>query len=166
MQVPKESAAALREQIEEAFRDSVYPGHSNIVYDLRYADCREVAEAFKAKHWKDVPLEVLLHYHESLSFFSDEAFRFYLPAYLLIAVERYGEADVIPLYVLFSLQPPPTGEERDRFLRRMEGFTRAQREAIKSFLRFMRDEHAADFPTSDLTRDEPSALLDRFWEAF
>lgn len=165
MRAPSEWTV-VRDQIRDAFRVAAYPGDSNIVYDLRYPDCREIAAAFKGKHWGDVPLELLLGSHESLSFFTDEAFRFYLPAYLLAAIERYEDADIIPLYVLFSLRPSRKGEEEARFLARMEGFSTVQREAIRSFLRFMAHAHAADFPSNDLTRDEPSLLLEQFWEQF
>jgi len=80
---------------------------------------------------------------ETLGFFTPAAFRFYLPAYMMVSLDpdHEAEADIIPEYTVFDLTPPVG--ERDNvygwkyFLEKMNGFTESQKQAIRSYLRYM-----------------------------
>ncbi|MGB7520529.1 MAG: DUF6714 family protein, partial [Spirulinaceae cyanobacterium] len=102
------SEAAILEKIENNFGDSLYPGDDNIVYDNsgRCLECLDIEQAFQGKHWKDVPSETIIYQNSALTFFSVEAFRFYLPAYLCVAIEHYYPSDVIPDYIVSNLTLP------------------------------------------------------------
>ena len=96
--------ATLAEQIESAFAATSYPGDEHIC-DPRPGDdeVSEYAMEFRGIMWQKLhPTFLLLHY-AALSFFTHEAFRYYLPAYLLADLYGFerGEAGAAdPVYHL------------------------------------------------------------------
>jgi hypothetical protein len=82
---------------------------------------------FEGKRWKDVTLDSLRSGYPGpasacLNFMSPEAFRYYLPAFLIITMEDPVEADAIVDTVISSLRPPefPDADFLD-FVRRYLG---------------------------------------------
>ena len=120
-------AEELRHKLEVAFAEVKYPGDERLVYDTsgRVLECKQVAAAFRGKHWRQIQCDNL----ESGAIFclSPEAYRFYLPAYLITSVLHYDEADVIPSEVVFSLIPPSDAKDIEiygqLYHQRMKGFT-------------------------------------------
>jgi hypothetical protein len=163
---------ALIEQIEQTFASVLYPGDNRICIGVTDEDRRllgteqaEIEAAFKGLHWREVPLEVLNCHQSALSFFSPEAFRFYLPAFMLasLGVPRWP-SDLLPAgvgiknAVIWSLDPPKEMSWKPRsdptvawFLERMSGFNPEQKAAIRTFLSFAG------------SRDAKVALA-RYWE--
>jgi hypothetical protein len=159
-QRPK-SSEQLAKIIRKAFASSQYPGDNRLVYDNSgsHLECNQVADAFKGKHWADLPVDFLRRHADSMFFFTPEAYRFYLPAYLLAAVLSYRDADVIPNNLVHTFIPPASeGPERERFESRTHGFDAQQRLATKMFLEFLSSEHSQDFP-----RGDPQIALDKYW---
>jgi hypothetical protein len=105
----------LKQQIENAFIDLKYPGDNNIVWISEYDPEKiEIKEDFKNKHWKDLTLEFLWpKQSQSLGFFTPQAYRFYLPGYMIVSVEFYDDSDVIPEYVIDSLTPFTESDEKE-----------------------------------------------------
>ena len=98
-------------EIEEAFADVPYPEDENISpYEP------EDAEAFKRRHWRDVSVDFLMpRYKSSLGLFEPEAYRFYLPAYLIASLLHYDSVDVMPTEVIGGLtRPSPEDDARDK----------------------------------------------------
>jgi hypothetical protein len=153
--------AAVRRRINAAFANARYPGDDNIGYDKtgQNLECKQIAEHFRGMSWPDVDLAFLREYGEHadasacLTFMSPEAFRYYLPAFLLVLVENFQEADVLVETVISSITP-----RRDQskpalveFVRlRLEGFTPEQREAIRLFLEYMKREHGQEYLFGEL----------------
>jgi hypothetical protein len=95
-------ATELREAVERAFADRQYPG------DGRIADSDPPYESYKGhaisafhrgKGWQEITLRHLLDEYAgdptaSLAFMTPEGWRYYLPAYLLMALD-WDEADAI-----------------------------------------------------------------------
>jgi hypothetical protein len=148
------AAESLRREIEGAFANAKNLGDDKLVYDNSggHLECNEVAAAFRGKHWKEIPLDVLRYHSSGLFFFTPEAYRFYLPAYLIAAALYHDEADTIPGSVVFSLIPPSDARDVQTYHRRMEGFTSSQRNAIKSFLEFLKAQHPGDDLLGDLDK--------------
>lgn len=144
----------LRHLIEVAFAGVGYPGDDRLVYDTSGCclECKDVAAAFRGKHWKEIPLDVLRYHSSAIFFLTPEAYRFYLPAYLIAGSVNYDEADVIPDSVVFSITPPSDERDFDDYRRKMEGFTPLQRKALRSFLEFLKKHHAEDFPLGELDK--------------
>ncbi len=154
----------LRQQIESAFAEVLHPGDDRIAYSNIDQDGASLAAAFRGKHWKELkPHE--LHHHE-MTFLSREGLQFYLPAYLLASMEGYDGTlyeDIRP-FTVYGLTLPDEDTPRNRNLREsrlrdFESFTPAQKQAIRSFLEYARDEWTDDFPGGE----SPSKALERYW---
>jgi hypothetical protein len=125
-------------------------------------ECPEIAKAFRGRRWDAVPLETLRYHHEALFLFTDEAYRYFLPAYLTATVKSYKKAGNISHSVVFSLRPRPKDDpELKRFRARMGGFSKTQKVAIRAFLEHMVAEHDEDDPLHDVPR-----ALGRYWARF
>lgn len=176
METPDAGVAAA---ITRAWADAEDPADGQLAG--RDSCCGEygyVAEFFRGRHWRDVTLESLKDYagpaDACLSFMSGAALRYYLPAFMLIALTEpltgassnweMSLVDVAtttlnpPRYrpevhaLEQTLTPPAqqsTSPEATDRLRmwwedRMQGFTRAQRAAIVAFLTRMQERRADD----------------------
>lgn len=141
----------LARKIRDVFSSNEYPGDDKLVAGDD-PECLEIRAAFKGKRWEEVPLPVLDYHYSSLSFFSPEAYRYYLPAFLLASVLSYRAAGMVPGATVFSLTAPRTqGKIMDWFLERIRGLTPSQKAVIKEFLEFMDLEHGPDFPNVRFT---------------
>lgn len=168
---------ALIALIEQAFADTVYPEGAKIT-DCSWQncdECREIAEAFEGKHWTSVRnARFLRKYHEALPLFQPEAFRFYLPAYMIVNLKSRAYLGIMPESITFNLTPPEIkgvlaedwfnkfGETQiDYWTRRVSGFTTEQKQAIKAYVEY-------DFPRtwsmSSMKQDYERALA--FWDTF
>jgi hypothetical protein len=152
---------AVRRRIVAAFAAARYPGDDNIGYDKtgEHLECKQVADYFRGTRWQDVDLAFLRKYGERadasacLTFMSPEAFRYYLPAFLLVVAESFDEADLLVQTVVSSITPRRDQSNRAlvEFVRkRLEGFTSEQREAIRLFLEYMKREHAQEYLFGEL----------------
>lgn len=96
------------DRISKRFHETAYPGDEHIVYDNsgQILECVDIKAAFHGKAWKKIPWQLLVEQNSGLSFFTPEAFCYYLPAYLVAIVERYDEVDVLPGVVVDHLTLP------------------------------------------------------------
>ena len=179
---PLSAAERVRQaasDIRRTFADMLKPAPNAIATRtrafLQYEDEEgRVAERFFAgKDWRDMTYRVIregLTTPESaaLTFMSPEGFRYFLPAYMLIALEEYDISDVTAESAILSLTPDVlefTGNADDPgswFGRRVGGFTDAQRRAIAGFLLAMQEMHGQDFSEDS----SPMAALERYWARF
>ena len=151
-------AACLVEEICAAFACLSEPDRAKLVVTTKGDwEGDRVMEDFGGKHWREVPLGVLVRHYDACHLMRPEAYRFYLPAYMLACVENYVEADLIPDFVVSSLVPGRSPLSRAS-LRAL--FTPEQRRAIGHFLEYLREvcpeNYAADYFES--TRDLSAAL--------
>jgi hypothetical protein len=177
--------------IEQAWEGEPYPGDDRLAGKASYcpSEYTYVAGFFRGKHWKDVTLEGLRSGYEGppdacLAFMSAEAFRFYLPAFMLIAVRDYDRADMAGEAAIAALTPPTfhpelyelakqpgvtedmnpcsranVARQREWWDGRVAGFTARQRQAMIAFLDYMHRTHGAhDVP--DLSG--PKAALEHW----
>lgn len=98
----------LRADIRETFSSIAYPGNDNIVPYPDGYEYNDVYKAFKSVNWQEVNWEWLkMHYSaptgDALLFMTPEAYRYYLPAYLLITIDSYEECDVLSDYIIYGL---------------------------------------------------------------
>jgi len=157
----------LKDEIEGAFRDMPYPGDDNIAANKR-DECEEGLAAFKGKHWKDITFEFLVpNLKSSATFFTPEAYRFYLPAYLMVVAEYYFESDALSVNIIKDLVLPDEGKYEkwkrncDEFYERFEPLNTEQKRAIKSFLEFTIDMYM--YRDATLCNDNILAL-ERYWQ--
>lgn len=147
----------LRQKIEEAFSDGNYPADERIVIGERFGDLK-VVTAFKGKHWKEISSDVIFQLRFDLSRFTPEAFRFYLPAYLIESLRGENSGEIRQL-VVWSLDPHEDDKHRHaEFLIKVEGFSAIQKTAIKAFIKYYIDTEPHRLSDDD--------KIEHFWEKY
>jgi hypothetical protein len=143
---------SICQAINAAFDDTPYPGDANIVDDIR-GEGAMVAEIFCGKHWKELSPEVLFLYRNSIPFFSADAYRFYLPAFMIAA---FSNQDILES-VLYSLDRKSQIDEI-AFLKKAGRLKGSEKKAVKLFLEFIKDNYSRDYPR------EPVSALQHYWD--
>lgn len=146
----------LQRQIESAFADVSYPGDGRIAYAPKAWEGEELNADFQGRHWKDLPRDVLRQHSHDLALFSVEGFLFYLPAYLLAAVDDFWD---VREFVLSRLTLPEETQQRELTLKQFERLTPAQKNAVRASLEFFQDE-----ARGELSRAHVSTALERYWD--
>jgi hypothetical protein len=147
----------LRALIANAWADVEYPGDAAIASDNTgyHLECNQVRDFFRQKRWNDISHSMLRTYvgDESacLSFMSPVAFRYYLPAYMLVAIDNYDYAGVTANSAVTALIPQTSKELATFWTQRTSGFSEHQSDAIVAFLLFMEENHGNDYLSHGLT---------------
>lgn len=94
--------------IRSAFTDEIYPGDGNLIYDKSgtHLECEQVRTAFTRKRWEQLDKPFLINHRQDYTCFSGEAFRYYLPAFLLLVISDFDEADDLPFNLVSALTLP------------------------------------------------------------
>ena len=121
----------LIERIECAWGNSPRPleGHATSAPDV-YDDSAELEEALRGKHWRDVSRDTVYEHRLDLALLSPEGFRFYLPAWLLAALEDWESRAL-----LLSFFKVTRGS--GTFEKALSNFSIAEREALRAFFEYM-----------------------------
>jgi hypothetical protein len=141
------STDELVAELEEAFRDEVYPGDLNIIYDNFSWDSEvlRIRENFKVYTWQTVPKELLHNEQFGLPFLSKKGLKYYLPAFLCFAVRDYSGSDAIPDNLVYGLILPT---EIDMLVSAFS--TRPSRLSTDTALSSLNEEHQARLLTTDV----------------
>lgn len=98
-------------------------------------ECEELRESFGGRHWSDLPADVIRYQREALVLLTTEAFRAYLPAYMLLALRSDDPANAdVQQYTLFSLAPEER-ERRHELIGRIASWSAAEIDAVVAYLR-------------------------------
>lgn len=167
----------LKQTIHEAFADVEAPPEWCLVRSREDEEASLLEAEFRPvlhQHWFELPHGFLdrapAGYGSALSFFSDEAFRFYLPAYPTAAVEGHLQQAEPTFHLTNRLYPPinltPVNPRRygartwlDSAAYRHSLFTRAQCVAIIAFLRWV----AQSLETSPDQRQQIQDAIAGYW---
>lgn len=154
-------AEDVRRRIVDAFGSARHPGEDNLVDDETALEPMAVAKALEGKTWREVNLSFLRAYGERgdssaiLSFLSPAAFRYFVPAFMLLLLDHYAEADVLADTAISKLAPwrDPADSALTKFFEvRHQSFDAQERSAVLAFLKFIKQEHGADYVQGDLDR--------------
>jgi hypothetical protein len=111
-------------------------------------------------------VECAYRYSDLLEVFTPEAYRFYLPKFLVAAIDPACNPQVTEVLV-WRLFPPPENslQERAHFEARAALMTAPQVDAVREFLRFVAERDAEEyaFDDEDETAQNPQRALDRYW---
>lgn len=111
-------------------------------------ECEEVRHSFSSKTWQDLlddPADPLQFLGDALPLFSESAFEYYLPAYMVWSLRHLHTDNMLADNLVWTLCPTdPYGSadealnlaKRDRLVRRTSALTLAQKDAVKAFLEF------------------------------
>lgn len=157
-------AGPLNRLIDKAFARVRYPGDTALLHPS-YSGANAEVRGFQGKawtsDWRRIPREVVEENYCSLLFFSPQAFRFFLPAYMSCALTA-GNGDRTSSVLSFTLYclNPEVNEQAflEHFLGQVRGFIAQQKEAVRSFLELIRDEHH-----DESLRREAVDGLKRYW---
>lgn len=125
-------------EIRDAFNDVAYPGDDRIVSVPLHEP--EMVKAFVGKHWREILDPEFLEVWRYFPFFTYEGLLFYLPAYLLAAIEYSGRSAewLAPLFCklypetdIFDIQDVRASQELVQMM------TEGQRRAIRHFLEYL-----------------------------
>ncbi len=156
-------------EIESAFAELPIPGRGEIITNLYWAgrldiERRDTIEGLAEKKWQDLDRDAVVRYATALPTLTPEAFRYYIPAFLIDVVHESGRLDhslpvsdtVVPMLVSRI-----AGKEDPLLVERTRCFNRSQSQAVYNFLVYR-------IPTSleerDLTPEQASQAL-VFWRA-
>jgi hypothetical protein len=89
----------VREQIIEAFADTPRPPDGATSADTY--DDEGTEEYFRGRPWQGHSTERLRHFESSMCFFTPQAFRYFLPAYMLAELDDPDEANAIAQGIAF-----------------------------------------------------------------
>lgn len=126
-----------QESIESAFADVPYPGDDRIADHKDCPECDDVREHFQGATWRGHNVAELQQYQSVLTLFTPQALQYFLPAFMLVSLGAWREADDIPFSILYMCLPSDSSEEaglRQHRRERFEIFTRRQRKAIADYL--------------------------------
>ena len=156
-------ALQLKLDIERVFADVPYPGDDNLIHS-RYQEAIDVAEHFKGikwQDWKDNPSQFLtMRLSGDLFWFNKEAYRYYLPLYMIQALVDIKNADLLPGEIITSLAPPANKPDLKKHVsRKIASMTPSQLKVILSYLEFFKREHEKGFSTRPI--DEAIANIKR-----
>jgi len=129
------NADELKRCIENAFADTVYPGDRNIATNPDHCDeCSETNEFFRGRHWQELSGvdQKLQTGWGGLSFLSPPAWRYFMPAYLLVGLGGGEYAEDAAESVLYALSPKKD-DLAEYFQERASGFTPAQQKCLAAY---------------------------------
>jgi hypothetical protein len=116
----------LADKIEAAFANTPHPGSD--FGDISSTQWDEgIVDYFRGTTWRCHNVRDLRYHSCALSFFTDKAFRYWLPAFMLAELEDPEEADVIAEGIAFHLTDAETAKDC------LQQFTKDELEAIAAF---------------------------------
>lgn len=150
------TADTVAEAISRAFED--VPAPEGGISSCRCSQCAERDASFRGRTWKSITLEQVGRHPLHASRFTPQAFRHYLPAYLLLALGDTEEARESRFCTVFALGPgdpdyPTIRAEREA---RNGTFGPSQVKAIVAFL-----EHVS--LTDGDVREDARLARDEVW---
>jgi hypothetical protein len=169
--------ATVNAQIREAFSRGIYPGDWCLTNSREGTEPGLLEEEFKGKtDWRALDPSFIDRapdgFGTALNFFSDEAFRFYLPAYLLADLDgQLKQADVV-FALIHGLDNESRGKrinpqrygERTWFEHARHKFAMFNAQEAKAIVSYLRYKSATDSVT-DYEKGRINEALENYWAA-
>lgn len=122
------NASEIIQLIEDAWHAVPYPGDDKIFTPDSYDD-EDIVNYFSGTTWRGHSPANLRAHSSAFTFFTPEAFHYWLPAFMIAAIQSPEEADVILGYIARSL-------DGSYAPKRWPLFSSAQRDAVAGYFRF------------------------------
>lgn len=126
----------LKNLIKVSFADTQYPaGKLTDTYDDEGA-----TELFSGTRWQDQNPDILQKHYATLHFLEPDAFRYFLPAFMLAVLEDTESPGNIAHTIAFSFgKPEPDWESR--YTKRIAKFSPIEKQAILQFMDFLYEKY-------------------------
>ena len=150
----------LRAKVIEAFSSTPHPGERNVT-GHPCEECHELRDTYGPLTWDTVPSEIIDQNFGQLPLFTPEAYRYFLPAYLLRCLDIDDPDNLVCEFVIYSLTPDDTDDNQKQWIAdRHNLLDREQKGAVAAFLKHILDTEAfKDFHV------EAADGLRRYWVA-
>ncbi len=129
---------SFTQMVHAAFGDTSYPENNLVQSGTNPNYVGEeisIIKHFTGKRWQEITLESLIANRDCISWFTVEAYRYYLPAYMIAVITHFHEVDVLSNNTLYHLTPPDEHETwKTEFITTSKGFTQAQKSVIQNFI--------------------------------
>jgi hypothetical protein len=122
------NAQEIIQLIEDAWRGVPYPGDGKI-FTPDSCDDEDIVKFFGGTTWRGHSPVNLRAHSSAFTFFTPEAFHYWLPAFMIAAIQSPEEADVILEHISWSLGDCHASK-------RWPLFSSAQRQAVAEYFRF------------------------------
>jgi hypothetical protein len=133
----------LRSLIFKAWKSVPMIAADNMVYpdDALHVERDAAIRYFSGRSWRDVTWESFLSYEGDrsacLCLLSPDAYRYYLPSFMLMAIDSYVPSGPTADLAWWSLTPPDDPMQAQYWADRNAGFSKLQKKAIAGFLEYM-----------------------------
>ena len=157
----------LARKIEAAFAKTPYPEKENLSREGTPEEKKEVQDAFAGKHWKELSRDTLYSYYRELPMFTAEAFRFFLPAFLRVAVLHHPRHDPLGDAVVLFLSPSTPEYPKSfqiHFQNQVNLFTEQERRMIINFLEVYLELDLGQDSFFDYNPEELESVIE-FWKS-
>lgn len=142
---------SVREMVYDAFADTAAPDAAAIAPDCWDLDLErsEIRSAFGEYAWHELPPATLARHRQALFFLTPTAWAYYLPAYMLAAIDAYGEVDTAVTEIASSLTPSRDPDIEATRKARLAALTEKQLGVLLTFIEWAAGEHADDIDEDD-----------------
>jgi len=142
-------------EIEAAFDGLAPPGDDGLLHPQAMDDV-DIVGFYGAPDYREIPDETIISGYAAPSFFSAEAFQYYMPAFMIWSLNHADSIEYAPESTIRAFDPAHDDPSLTEFqLSKFVLFTGPQRAAIVRFLR-------AFLPDPDLG-PVARAALDNYW---
>jgi hypothetical protein len=148
---------ALRQKILEAFPKIDPPGPENIT-SHPCKECDGVRNDFRGVHWWAAGDALIDENFDNLALFTPEAYHYFLPAFLLRALNAFDPDNLVLQFCIYSLSPTKTPIDDPWYRARLNQFTPAQSSVIVKFLECVLEDEGFNNHHRDAERG-----LRKFW---
>ena len=155
-------------QIEAAFAETPAPSPEGDWHT--FYECADLKAEWQGQHWRDLTTEMIFNWRDCVTNLAPEAFRFYLPAFMIHSLLHPHEVDTLLDSILVALAPssgqPFSTHHNRKLVANASIFTSAEAEAVLAFLPALKSwadgvTFSPYYPYAEV--GHKSAL--RFWEA-
>lgn len=134
MELDPEAVHVAVAAIETAFAELHPPGDERLLHP-RCMDDGDIADFYGAPDWRDLEEESIVRNYAAPSFFSAEAFQYYMPAFMVWSLRHADSPEYAVEATLLAFDPDAAGEALRAFqLSKFVLFSDAQRRAVVCFL--------------------------------
>jgi hypothetical protein len=122
-------------------------------------ECDVVRDDFRNLKWWSANSELIDYHFGDLPLFTPEAYHYFLPAFLLRALENFETDNLVLQFCIYSLTPTDTPTDDPWYSARLNRFTPEEMSVISDFLECIRDDEEFFDYHADVERG-----LDKFWQ--
>lgn len=135
----KERIEHLKSEIIKAFNEAEQPAKDNIALH-ECEECRGVRRDFANVKWQQATAQLLESNYDKIPLFSPDAFKYFLPAYLLYTLNNFdNEFSEVCEFTLYAITPGKEWKDKhgnisSYWINRLSSFNFAQMNSIYQFL--------------------------------